>query len=263
VGIIIYLIPSIGIRTILVVLVQDLCVHTYIVAMDKLTSPWAACLVRRWHPRSQKHNSQILHLNRALAKHAHSSQLRWRVVGQGPVQMQDLQVGDQVLIGSPDNYKYQPVYAFGHLNKEALGAFYAIATKGGKTPLEMTGEHLVYLAGKLNPVRADSLQVGDVLLSIHGPTEITDIHVVEKQGLFNPLTADGRLVVNEITVFTYIALQENNSEHFEIVFGKGGDYKINLAPHQSFVHLYLTPFRMLCYVTSLMPKASPFTSALA
>jgi Hint module len=168
------------------------------------------------------------------------------VLGQGPVQMQDLQLGDQVLTGSPGNYKYQPLYAFGHLNKEALGAFYAIATNGNKTPLEMTGEHLVYLAGKPNPVRADSLQVGDVLLSIHGPTEITDINIVKKQGLFNPLTADGRLVVDEITVSTYIALQEDNLEHFQVVLDKRGDYKINLAPHQSFVHLYLTPFCMLC-----------------
>jgi Hint module len=169
-----------------------------------------------------------------------------QVLGQGLVQMQHLQLGDQVLTGSPDNYKYQPVYAFGHLNKEAIGTFYGIALKGGEMPLEMTGEHLVYLAGKPNPVRADSLQVGDVLVSIHGPSEITSIDVVEKKGLFHPLTADGRLVVNEIAVSTYIALQEKNPEHFQIAFDKRGYYKINLASHQTFVHLYLTPFRMLC-----------------
>jgi hypothetical protein len=110
----------------------------------------------------------------------------------------------------------------------------------------MTGEHLVYLAGKPNPVRANSLQDGDVLLSIHGPTEITAIDVVEKKGLFNPLTADGHLIVNEIAVSTYIALQENNLEHFQVAFDKKGDYKINVASHQNFVHLYLTPFRIFC-----------------
>jgi Hint module len=169
-----------------------------------------------------------------------------QVLGQGLVEMQHLELGDQVLTGSPNEYKYQPVYAFGHLNKEALGTFYAIATKGRKMRLEMTGEHLVFLAGKPNPVRADSLHVGDVLLSIHGPSVITAIDVVKKKGLFNPLTADGNLVVNEIAVSTYVALQVNHPEHFQVVFDKRGDYRINLASHQNFAHLYLAPFRTLC-----------------
>ena len=158
--------------------------------------------------------------------------------------MQDLQVGDLVLTGRPGHFTYQPMYAFGHLNKDVLADFYAIKTKGNKAPLEMTGEHLVYLANKNNPVRADSLNVGDVLLGIKGSTEITAIKMVKKRGLYNPLVADGTLVVNDIAVSTYIALQKTNQEHFQVNFGE--DYQINLLPHQSFVHLYLTPFRMLC-----------------
>ena len=169
-----------------------------------------------------------------------------QVLGQGSVEMQDLHVGDQVLTGSPGNFKYQRVYALGHLNKEALSTFYSISTKGSRMPLEMTGEHLVYLAGKHNPVRADSLVVGDILLSTHGQAVITSIGTVKKHGLFNPLTADGHLIVNDISVSTYIALQNNDQEYFQVVVDKKGDNKISLMSHQKFVHLYLAPFRMLC-----------------
>ena len=167
-----------------------------------------------------------------------------QVLGQGAVQMKDLQVGDLVMTGSPGHFKYQPVYAFGHLNKAVLADFYAIKTDSNNVPLEMTGEHLVYLAKKHNPVRADSLQVGDVLLSINGHTTITSIEMVTKCGLYNPLVADGRLVVNDIAASTYIALQGTNQEHYHVIVG--GEYKVNLMSHQSFVHLYLAPFRMFC-----------------
>ena len=36
-----------------------------------------------------------------------------------------------------------------------------------ESTLEMSGEHLVFVAGKANPVRADSIQVGDVLHPDH------------------------------------------------------------------------------------------------
>ena len=166
------------------------------------------------------------------------------VLGQGSVKMQDLKVGDEVLTGSPGSFRYQPIFAFGHQNQDALAEFYAITVKDSKVPLEMTGEHLVYLAGKHHPVRAHTLQVGDSLVSTEGPVEISDIKTVVKRGLYNPLTADGRLIVNGVAVSTYIALQKSNHEHYELGFGSG--IKLNFVSHQTLAHLYLTPFRMVC-----------------
>ena len=165
-----------------------------------------------------------------------------RVRVRGPVEMQHLQVGDQVLTGIAGTYQYKPIYAFGHLNKDVMASFYAITTNVSNIPLEITGNHLVYLDGKFNPVRADSLQVGDVLLSIKSPREITAIDRVEKHGLYNPYTANGRLIVNDLAVSTYVALQADR-EYYQVGLE---NYQIRLFSHQQYSHLYLSPFRMLC-----------------
>jgi hypothetical protein len=69
------------------------------------------------------------------------------VLDQGSVRMEDLQVGDLVLTGSPGHFKDRPIYAFGH---QVVDDFYAI-TKGNRVPLEMIGDHyLIYLAKEQN-----------------------------------------------------------------------------------------------------------------
>jgi hypothetical protein len=180
-----------------------------------------------------------------------------QVLGKGSVQMQHLKVGDQVRIATSgfqgfggeggiqrhNSYYYQAVYAFGQHNSDALVDFHIISTRDDNNKegsLEITGEHLVYIAGKKHPVRADSLKVGDVLLGTsQAEVRVTAIGLAKKQGLYSPLTQDGSLVVNGIAVSTYVALQEGNPEHYRVG-------PLNLLSHQSFVDLYLTPFRMMC-----------------
>ena len=81
--------------------------------------------------------------------------------------MKDLKIGDYVLT---DADHYEPVFTFGHVDRERPTDFVSIETvpRNAKRstdhrPLEMTGQHLVFLHGKANPVRADSVKVGDIL----------------------------------------------------------------------------------------------------
>jgi hypothetical protein len=159
--------------------------------------------------------------------------------------MKDLKVGDKVLTRKAGRFQYETMYAFGHFNEDMVGDFYVVTTKNNSPPLEITGDHLIYVSGKPNPVRADSLSVGDVLLSNTGPTQavIESIGRTQKPGLYAPLTASGNLIVNDIVVSTYVALQES-VEYMQI--GLVGGLKMNVLPHQTFVHLTLAPFRMLC-----------------
>jgi hypothetical protein len=61
-------------------------------------------------------------------------------------------------------------------------------------------------------------------LSTYGTVEITAIEmVVKKRDLYNPLTADGSFMANDIAVSTYIAFQDSNQEHYQVVFGTGRD----------------------------------------
>lgn len=159
------------------------------------------------------------------------------VEGKGPLAMKDLHVGDKILTA---NKEYQPVYTFAHYLPSKPAEFLQVSTDQG-TVLEMTGEHLVFLANKISAVRADSLQVGDVL---RGPTEvthaITKIGTVERTGLFAPLTESGKLVVDGIVASNYVSLQASHN-HVRLQNG----WSTGISQHD-YVHMGLAPLRLLC-----------------
>ena len=151
-----------------------------------------------------------------------------QVEGVGSVAMEDLQVGQKVLTGTGN---YQPVYAFGHYNPEGLAMFVQFHTKDSM--LEMTGNHLVFKDGQA--VRADSIQVGDVLSS--GP--VTKITSAPNQGLYMPLTKDGTIVVDGILASSYVSIADD-------VPGVVEKSAVFLADEQSLLHWWLAPYRMMC-----------------
>ena len=153
----------------------------------------------------------------------------------GSVSMKNLQVGDRVLTSSG---AYEPVYAFGHKNPTESADFLQFKTAGSK--LEMTGGHLVFLDGKTNPVRADSVKVGDVLRTAEAGAKITKISNVQRDGVYSPLTPGGTVVVDGIVASTYISLQKDADEHIELQGGIS-----TFMSYQDFIHMTLSPFRML------------------
>jgi len=102
---------------------------------------------------------------------------------------------------------------------------------------------MVYLHGKQNPVRADSLNVGDVLRGDHytGLT-VTKISKVKRREQYAPLTPHGTIVVDGIVASSYISLQEQAREHIEL-----GERGFEVAISQRvMVHMFLSPLRMYC-----------------
>ena len=152
------------------------------------------------------------------------------VEGSGPVAMQDLQVGDRVLTGSG---KYQPIYSFGHYSEDRAADFLQIYTKGNKQALEMSGNHLLFKDGQA--VRADSIQVGDVLSN----GQVTKIGSQFKQGLYMPLTEEGTIVVNGVVASSYVSItdQAPSSVKKSMAF---------LGNEQNLLHWWLSPYRMMC-----------------
>jgi len=159
------------------------------------------------------------------------------VQGKGAVRMDELQVGDYVKVGNGESY--EPVYAFGHRVPDKLTEFVQLHTHAG-IPLEMTGEHLVFVDGKTNPVRADSIQVGDRLRADDGSAVVEKIMSVTRNGIYNPLTSSGTIQVNGITASNYVALQKQNNEYTEV--------QGIVAPlsHHDLSHRAMTPFRVYC-----------------
>merc|ERR1712207_137441 len=130
--------------------------------------------------------------------------------------MEALQVGDYVKIGNGE--VHEQVYAFGRRDPQRFTEFVQLHTKTG-TPLEMTGEHLVFVDGKTNPVRADSIKVGDVLKAEDKNAVVEKIELVTRNGIYNPLTSSGTIQVNGITASNYISFQKQNKEFVEFQGG--------------------------------------------
>ena len=173
----------------------------------------------------------------------------------GLVSMKDLQTGDYVFSGhnKRGQPRFQPVYSFGHFQPTNSATFLQIYTGRKMDPLEVTGDHLVYLStedGQQYAVSADTVKVGDLLVEEH-PTlmipfasmtqasPVTKISTVEKQGLYMPLTPDGTLVVDGIKVSNYVALHTVAPKTVLNAFAFG-------LTERDLQHWWLTPHRMLC-----------------
>merc|ERR1712176_1590548 len=103
-----------------------------------------------------------------------------------------------------------------------------------------TGEHLVFVEGKTNPVRADSIKVGDILQAQDKTAVVEKIALVHRTGIFNPLTSSGTIQVNGITASTYISFQKENKEYVKF---QGG---IEIMSHHNAAHVAITPYRFYC-----------------
>ncbi|CAB9529809.1 Protein hedgehog [Seminavis robusta] len=165
-----------------------------------------------------------------------------QVQDRGDVAMQDLSVGDRILVG---NGKYEPVYGFGHRHETTENKFLRIYTKqNGKTPLEMTGDHLVFIEkdGQQRSVRADSLEKGDSLARSGDQEDtVTKISSIKKKGVYMPLTPSGKLVVNGIVASAYVSILEEEAPKITALktyFGLHSD--------ETIIHWWLSPYRMIC-----------------
>jgi hypothetical protein len=219
-----------------------------------------------------------------------------QVLHKGTVTMKDLQVGDHILTGtrqdhtnnhhhhhrSSDNYYsiYQPVYAFGHRNENKTAEFLRISTSssllvpeendhGNKEAsatftIEMTSNHLLYLADKEDAIRADSIQIGDSIFITHHLDEdedsllmtqqpqpvrhvVTRIERVVRRGIYQPLTPDGTLIVSGIPTSAYVSLRDYSSDFVDQMQQQPFVF---LSDH-TILHWWLAPLRMLCLGVSL------------
>jgi len=164
----------------------------------------------------------------------------------GIVAMNQLQVGEQVLTQSGS---YETVYAFGHYHPTKAATFLQIQStttfdeknnhnNNNNNVLEITGDHLVFLQGKTNPVRADSIRVGDIL---QPAATVTKIDTVDREGIYAPLTTGGTVVVNNIVASSYVSLQTMDTTCAEYI--PAGVLSFS---HHAYTHLGLAPFRLLC-----------------
>lgn len=171
--------------------------------------------------------------------------------------MKDVQIGDHIRTSATE---YQPVYSFAHYHPTRKGKFLVVQTSNhnitNQYPLEISGEHLLYLLGKRTPVRAKTVHVGDKLEPA-GAT-IVSISSVEKDGLYAPLTPDGSFLVFQpgwpvtatngtgngmVKVSSYAAIVQHQTKSDYVQWQDGTNLPI--SQHRG-IHMLLTPFRLIC-----------------
>lgn len=169
-----------------------------------------------------------------------------QVLGKGTTLMDDLEVNDKVFVGSEDSNKsiYQGIYGFGHYNKNNLTEYLQIHTSpSSNEPLEISAAHLLYVEGKDHPVRADTIQRGDVLIQ-KGPhssttsVQVTKILEVRHKGAYMPLTRGRSIVVNGILTSSYVSIMDDAPE----VVTK----YLKVVSEDQLLHWWLSPYRMVC-----------------
>jgi Hint module len=119
------------------------------------------------------------------------------VEGKGKMTMDDLKIGDRVLVDTTGNY--EEVFSFGHYDPSRIGEYLLIQPFN----LEMSKDHMIFIAGG-SAVPASHLKVGDQLES---GDRITAIKHVTRKGAYAPFTRSGSIVVNGVRASTYISFQ--------------------------------------------------------
>jgi Hint module len=175
------------------------------------------------------------------------------VLGKGKVLMKELQPNDQVLTGSDQdkNPIYQTVYSFGHwipTSESKYIQIYHDQMKEDQEPIEISPAHLIFLQDSKQPVRADSVEIGDVLVLHHFTDSsnnfeeeyatVTQLEMVTREGAYLPLTPDGTIVVNGVAASTYVSIQHNAPTVTGLIL-KG-------ISEQTLFHWWLAPYRMVC-----------------
>ena len=154
------------------------------------------------------------------------------VQGQGPVTMDQLNVGDRVQVG---DQQYEPVYGFYKRNHESINTFVTIETS--ESTVELTESHLLFVDGVAK--RAAEVNIGDEL---SGGT-VSNISTTAQKGIYSPLTNSGKLVVNDGIVASAYGTVTENSSSMEIA---GFEVGINL---HSWLHFIQTLHRVVCRVS--------------
>jgi hypothetical protein len=167
------------------------------------------------------------------------------VQGVGPVPMQNLRVGDRVLVDADGTF--EPVYSFCKRAPESFVDYIQVfvVTEDGvsqEEPLELTGNHLVFVQdkhGRQDSVRAANLRVGDRILHESG----NYVSIVQLQsaapakGVYAPYTASGTIVVNGILASTYATIDN---------YGSGGGGILAHRDSHFLLHVAQTHHRVWC-----------------
>ena len=152
---------------------------------------------------SEKHKKMIIYQDEDDDAECFSLDSTVVVKGKGTTPIKDLVIGDMVL--SNENGSYTRFFSIGHYNKNHPTKFLQVYTESSKKrPLEVTPDHLIYKGGGFLPVLASSVNVGDSIQTLQGPSKVTFIKEISRKGFINAHTVSGTMVVDGVVTSNYV-----------------------------------------------------------
>jgi len=135
----------------------------------------------------------------------------------GIVTMESLSIGDLIKVG-PD--QFEPVYSFGHLDPTTFGEFLEVQTETGDT-IQLSEHHMIETDKDGNFVPASMLQINESVIFVNNKAQnslVKSINKIKYHGLYAPFTPSGKLLVNGISVSSFISLS-NQFSHIRLAPG--------------------------------------------
>jgi len=160
----------------------------------------------------------------------------------GPLRMDQLKIGDTVLVD--ERGRYETIYSFGHFDKDSTitAAFLQISTSKA-SGLEITPNHFLFMNGN-KAVPASTITVGDEVMMASGETDtVISITQITRRGIFAPFTPSGTIVTNGIKSSSFATVQEDsryvslNGITTPITYHQLG--LVYESPHRLFCHFWL------------------------
>lgn len=165
------------------------------------------------------------------------------VLNKGTVKMEDLKIGDNVLVGPGG--EYEPIYSFGHFDTSVVKTEFLQIRTSTSSGLEMTPNHLIFTQGNI-AVPASSIKVGDMVIMGSGELDtVTSIKEVTRTGIFAPFTSSGTIVTNGILSSSFATIEKSESRFVSV-----GGFETPLTYHQLGV-IFESPHRLVCYLWGL------------
>lgn len=166
-----------------------------------------------------------------------------QVKDQGIKRMDELKIGEEVLVQEKSGWKFSKVYSFGHWDSSATIEYLQFWTNGTDdfNGAEISAGHLAYVipfddARRKVTVRpAGAIRIGDSLVTSRGDAVyVNDIRIVWRSGAYAPFTESGDIVVNGIVASTYVSLPPSWQQ------------KLSFAQQHWIQHAAYAPYRLLC-----------------
>lgn len=154
----------------------------------------------------------------------------------GVTRMGQLKTGDMVLA---KDGTYTKVYSFGHMDRKSKAEFLQIKVSGKTSPLEVTADHMLYVA-KVGLVPAKQIKTGDLLVASPqqqaSKARVVSVRKVQRHGLYAPFTMSGDIVVNGIAASIFVTLPPAFQSNF------------SLENQHWLQHTSFAPYRIFCSV---------------